>query len=407
MESYRHRIYCIGCNVYDDPNIPNLNWAETDALALADAWLKYENADVSARYVLASGQFLRPTRSNVLASLDSMRKAFTKQDVLWFSFSGHGVVTNDTHRLILSDTRLSRHEGSFDLLEQTSLDLALIERYLRHTKAGYIVMLLDCCVDIIPDSERSLRTGAPKLERGQDLARIGVLWSQRAKEASELKDGALTRAWLDTLLAPERLAEPKHQTVSVYFQSLRGKYQELRSSEPHLNLPPADVIYNADRWHMPTLKARDPSPVPWTEGTKAKAFRIDFPTQNTDGRLIHYAYGVCNNPSDLEAAAYYVVLQDRPSALYCQYPPIAIGKDGRWRTENVVVGHGITHLHIVEADAALAAELQHLNSQNYFGALPGQIADRVTCNIVASVRLKPYGRDDISQSISDPPAPVT
>jgi hypothetical protein len=35
MESYRHHIVCIGCNVYDDPHIPNLKWAEADALVLA------------------------------------------------------------------------------------------------------------------------------------------------------------------------------------------------------------------------------------------------------------------------------------------------------------------------------------------------------------------------------------
>ena len=99
-----------------------------------------------------------------------MRKTLTDQDVLWFSFSGHGVVTNDIHRLVLSDTRLSQDESSFDLLEQTSLDLVLIERYLRHTKAGHIVMLLDCCVDVVPNSERSLRGFASRSEQGQDLA---------------------------------------------------------------------------------------------------------------------------------------------------------------------------------------------------------------------------------------------
>jgi len=36
MGSYRHHIVCIGCNVYDDPHIPNLKWAEADALALAE-----------------------------------------------------------------------------------------------------------------------------------------------------------------------------------------------------------------------------------------------------------------------------------------------------------------------------------------------------------------------------------
>ncbi len=395
MEAYRHNICCIGCNVYDDPDIPCLNWAEVDALALAEAWLKYEDAVVSAQYVLAGGQFLKPTRSNILASLDSLRGQLTEQDVLWFSFSGHGVVTNDTQRLIISDSRLSRHAGSFDLLEQTSLEVALVERYLRHTKAGYVVMLLDCCVDIVPGSERSLWTSKPAMEQGQDLARVGVLWSQRAREVSDLKNGALTRAWLDTLLAPERLAEPKHQTVSTYFQSFRAKYQELRSTNPRLSLPPADLIYNPDRWHTPTLKARGPGDAPRLKESPARSFQIDFPPPGTDGRFVHYAYGMCHSPAEYEGLTYYPVLQDRPSALYCQYPPIVIGEDGHWRAENVIVGHGITQLHLVEADASLAAELQRLNAQKYFGALPGQIADKVRDGIVASVRLRPYGRDDL------------
>ena len=294
MGSYRHHIVCIGCNVYDDPHIPNLKWAEADALSLAEAWHRYETTVISARHVLAGGHFPRPTRSNVLACLDSMRKTLTDHDVLWFSFSGHGVATNDMHRLLVSDTQLSRHEGSFDLIEQTSLDLALMERYLRHTKAGYIVMLLDCCVDVIPDSERSLRIHRPEFVRGQDLARIGILWSQRAKEVQELRNGALTKAWLDTLLAPERLEEPKHQTVSVYFQSLRAKYQELRSARPFLNLPPADLIYNPERWHTPTLKAKSTGPVSSIKGVNTRSFQIDFPVPDTDGRFVHYAYGVCN-----------------------------------------------------------------------------------------------------------------
>ena len=122
-------------------------------------------------------------------------------------------------------------------------------------------MFLDCCVDIVPDSERSLRFSTPKMEEGQDLARIGVLWSQRAMEIQELKNGALTRAWLDTLLASERLEEAKLQTASIYFQSLRAKYQELRSRDSSFELPPVDVIYNPDRWHIPTLKAKSTDPM--------------------------------------------------------------------------------------------------------------------------------------------------
>ena len=224
---------------------------------------------------------------------------------------------------------------------------------------------------------------------------IGVLWSQRAIEACELKNGALTRAWLNTLLAPERLAEPKHQTVSVYFQSLRAKYHELRLAIPSLNLPPVDFVYNADRWHTPTLKARIASSVLGTEQSKNRTFEIDFPVPGTDGRFVHYACGMSSNPSECEGTTYYAVLQDRPSALYCQYPPLEFDTDGHWRAKKVIVGHGITHLCIVEADASLASELQRLASRGFFGALPGQIADHVARSIVASVRLRPYDRDDL------------
>ena len=56
MESYRHHVFCIGCNTYDDPNIPNLNWAEADASALAETWHRYENTVISIKHILASGQ---------------------------------------------------------------------------------------------------------------------------------------------------------------------------------------------------------------------------------------------------------------------------------------------------------------------------------------------------------------
>ena len=390
MECYRHHVISIGCNTYDDARIPNLRWAEADAFKLAEAWLRYENTVVLPKYILASGQFLRPTRSNILGSLDSLRNTLTEQDVLWFSFSGHGVVINDMHRLILADTKLSRQAGSFDIMEQTSLDIELIVRYLRHSKAGRIVIFLDCCNDILPNSDRNLKIYQPMSEKGQDIARIGVLWSQRAMEIQEWKNGALTKAWLDTLLAPERLAEPKDQSISVYFQSLNAKYQELCLARASLNLPPVDVICNLDRWHVPTLKAWSGNST-GQPSTDDRVFRIDFPVPGTDGRFVHYAYGTCSiTPSEDEESVYYGVLQDRPSALYCQYPHLMISENGCWRAENIIVGHGITFLHIVIADLSLATELERLASQKYFGALPESIRDKVIQNIVASVELQPF-----------------
>jgi hypothetical protein len=375
MEAFRHHIVCVGCNDYDDPLIPNLNWARADALELAEAWHQYENAVIDAEHVLVGARFLVPARSNVLASLDSIQKKLSDQDVLWFSFSGHGVVTNDEHRLLLADTRLSRQKGSFDLLEQTSLEVSLLVRYLRRSKAGYIVMLLDCCVDVVPDSERSLLASISKLDLGQDIARIGVLWSQRAKESLDLEHGALTKAWLNTLLAPERLEEPKHQTVSVYFQSLRAKYEELRHVK--MNLPSLDIICNADRWHIPTLKAKAVALESPEKAPETISFRFDFPAADTDGRFVNFACGVCSAAEERKDFTYYAVLEDRASALYCQYPPVIIDEQGRWRVERVVVGHGITNLHIVEADVSLTTELQSLDSQNYYGALPRAIASKL------------------------------
>lgn len=84
-------------------------------------------------------------------------------------------------------------------------------------------------------------------------------------------------------------------------------------------------------------------------------------------------------------------------SLYCQYPPIKIKEDGSWKAERVIIGNSIENLHIAEVNEVLDVELQNLASNNYYGPLPGPLQDQVASNIVATVPLKPYGRDDLYQ----------
>lgn len=321
MQLHTHHIVCVGCNNYDDRYISNLNWAGKDASEIAQAWHHYENTNIDSHNILAGGAFLRPTRANLLACLDGLRNKLSDNDVLWFSFSGHGVVTNDTHRLLLADTYLSRQENSFDLMEQTSIGLPLIKRYLRHSKAGFIVVLLDCCVDVVPGSDRSLAIIDPTRrakEQGQNVAHIGVLWSKRAIESGQFGHGALTKAWLNTLLSNDRLEQRKYRPVNDYLASLRAKYRTLSNNISGLMPPEATLIFDSARWKVPKLRVKPKDSISTMSKSKSGVFQINYPLPNTDGRLTHYAEGVCGDPSKRKEFTYYAILEDNGLALYCQ-----------------------------------------------------------------------------------------
>jgi sugar lactone lactonase YvrE len=85
-------ILSIGINHYDDPAIPDLDYAANDAREIIDAFKAQEGKlyrQVNSR-LLADSSPIPPTRDNILDNLDYLRQA-GQRDVVMLFIAGHGI----------------------------------------------------------------------------------------------------------------------------------------------------------------------------------------------------------------------------------------------------------------------------------------------------------------------------
>ena len=137
----------VGVEKFVDPNIGAVGHAESDAKAVAAAlegigWAK-EN-----QTVLLSAD---ASQANVRYSLKQQLATATKDDTLFFFFSGHGAALGTESHLIVRDSRLGD-------LKDTSLSLRDIFRWIDASSCQRVALFLDCCHAGLkfPKGEKSL-----------------------------------------------------------------------------------------------------------------------------------------------------------------------------------------------------------------------------------------------------------
>jgi hypothetical protein len=85
-------ILSVGANSYDDPSLPNLNYAVNDARSIIDEFKAQEGKLYRNVHTLliADDAELTPTRANIIDKLDYLKQA-GQWDVVLFFIAGHGV----------------------------------------------------------------------------------------------------------------------------------------------------------------------------------------------------------------------------------------------------------------------------------------------------------------------------
>ncbi len=194
-------VICAGVEKYDDARLSPLQYAVSDAKAVAAAFRAsgVPRKNVQVLTSDAAQPTERPTRIGLIAALQQVRDKATRDDTLVLFFAGHGVEQEGQQYLLTVDTRR-------DLMAFTALPMPLINEALKGLQAGQVLFLIDACRND-PDAgrgqvdtaltdalARGLRpriaspAGKPLLVATLLACDIG----QRAWEAPEQKHGVFT-----------------------------------------------------------------------------------------------------------------------------------------------------------------------------------------------------------------------
>jgi uncharacterized protein YecT (DUF1311 family) len=124
----------VGIDKYNDWRVPELHFAEHDALALAGALDRYDQGHLAASVGSLTGK--AATTSAILSAVREKVAEATPSDTLVFSFAGHGVAESGDLFLMSSDTDYG------DL--KTALSWSDLEAAFTQSPAR-IVVFLDAC----------------------------------------------------------------------------------------------------------------------------------------------------------------------------------------------------------------------------------------------------------------------
>lgn len=219
---------CIGINDYSSKGIPDLQWAEADATALAKIF--------DDKYGYHTKLFLgaEATKHNIQEQLDSYRKSLQSEDVLIVTFAGHGqTVLRDGFRregyilpvdaqLDLSDTRDAKAWRN-RAISMKDFGLFIEDLPIRH-----VLLFADVCYSGF-FGKRGAFGGRLDLQMlMQSPSRMIVTAGtekQFALESGDFQHGLFTHALL------ESLATEKIQSVSEMFVQVRNRTANLSKGQ--------------------------------------------------------------------------------------------------------------------------------------------------------------------------------
>jgi uncharacterized caspase-like protein/uncharacterized protein YecT (DUF1311 family) len=124
----------VGIDKYNDWRVPELHFAEHDAIALAGALDRYDQGHVEASVASLTGE--EATISAILRAVRTKVAEATRSDTLVFSFAGHGVADRGDLFLLTTETDYG------DL--KTALSWSDLEAAFAQS-AARIVVFLDAC----------------------------------------------------------------------------------------------------------------------------------------------------------------------------------------------------------------------------------------------------------------------
>jgi len=115
---------------------------------MKDTLVKYGGFPERNIIVLSTGSSpdSQPTRSQILAALDRLKRKVSEGGLLFFMFSGHGAAIGDKEYLLPSDAVVTEAGGPW-LVEGTALSDDEIRDDIASTRAGQAIVIIDACRD--------------------------------------------------------------------------------------------------------------------------------------------------------------------------------------------------------------------------------------------------------------------
>jgi hypothetical protein len=119
---------------YVDRRIPSVDYAEADAMALADAF-KQHGFDPADQLLLINN---KATKASIESRVKKILSSMVNDDILYFYYAGHGFARNGRNYITCNDTIL-------DDLENTSIPVEWLFEQFKSSDCKKIVMFLDSC----------------------------------------------------------------------------------------------------------------------------------------------------------------------------------------------------------------------------------------------------------------------
>ncbi len=171
---------CIGVNNFQDTTIPALKGARADATELADTLKKYGQFDVVEKMTddvdpaFDKGHSY-PSLANIRAKLAAMAKTIGPNDLVIFSFAGHGIATEETGDgyLIVADTLK-------DDKWNTSLPIKEVLDWITKLKVRKSLLLLDACRESLPrGASRGINDAALRAQKFEQSSVSAVFYATK------------------------------------------------------------------------------------------------------------------------------------------------------------------------------------------------------------------------------------
>lgn len=138
--SYQPKVYAvvIGINDYSDINFPDLKFPEKDAKAFYDFLRSPEFASVSGDNIaLLTGS--QATKSNIFQEIKNKFIRATKEDLIIFYFSGHGIPGYDNRGYFLTQ------DSEFDNEPGTAISMPELNGMIERFSAKIKISFVDAC----------------------------------------------------------------------------------------------------------------------------------------------------------------------------------------------------------------------------------------------------------------------
>jgi hypothetical protein len=142
LQSQGKKALLVGVNKYHDSKLNGLRFAVNDVSSVYSVLTDpYRGGFASDNCILMTDKSegnLKPLRSNLLSSINSLSGTAKPNDYILFFFSGHGIEENGKSYLLPCDARIN-------VLRDTAVSIDWIKTTLQSSKAHTKVLILDAC----------------------------------------------------------------------------------------------------------------------------------------------------------------------------------------------------------------------------------------------------------------------